>query len=313
MHKIKLSTVGADPEFFIINKATAEPYSPLLFTSGTKEHPQNLGFGFGVMSDNLTIEGNMPYVRTEEDFIKNVKHLKIQIQRLLDTYQCILLCEGELMFPPAMAETSQGQEFGCSSIYYAWDSFYDVFSNDCENFIRRSPKLDDSNLRTAGFHIHIGYKVSKPLFTKNTYDVIIARLFDFFVTLPAINMHYEPFRLANYGFPGNFRSKSYGVECRTLSSYFAQDEYLPWIYGQLVKMFEYLNTLTEEEIKALLGVMFLKHTCDNVEDFCITIYQTMLKKLPTIKEIVKDAVIINKTSKTHEQRQKTVIFSATNN
>jgi len=287
MHKINFTNIGADPEFFVITKDLGEPMSSIAFTNGTKGDPEDLGNGYSAMVDNLTLEGNIPPTTSREGFIDNVKILKSLLQEMIlsTIYEGVLYSSGELEFPKELAESKRGQEFGCSDVYYAWEGLYDQFCRDCECVGKRSPSLKHSRIRTAGFHIHIGYSVEDPIFTKEAYDVIISKMFDLFLTLPAFKIKYEPFRLSNFGYPGNFRSKSYGVECRTLSSYFTRDPYLGWVYDQVKDMFDYINTLTEEELVKLLQRKFYIYSDTNVDDYSVNIFKFLKDEFPNVQQI----------------------------
>ena len=48
-------------------------------------------------------------------------------------------------------------------------------------------------------------------------------------------------RFENYGGLGQFRHTSYGVECRSLGAYFADDKYLPWVIEQSCKALSFVK------------------------------------------------------------------------
>ena len=141
----------------------------------------------------------------------------------------------------------EAQEFGCSSVVSSWDSCKDVI-----NF-RPTPVLAKSSFRVSGFHIHIGYtQPVKGFGIKANTDILIGRLFDLFLTVPSHTIKSEPERLVTYGKYGMIRCKSYGVECRTLSTFFTQEQYLPWIWDQLMKIELFINSCTVEDLSNII-------------------------------------------------------------
>lgn len=286
MHKIQLETLGTDPEFFIVCNVTGEPYSPIAFTTGTKDKPEDLGHGYSIMMDNLTLEGNVPPAKSQKEFINNFNYLKKLIHRTISDFNCQIYHVGELAFDDALVASRQGQEYGCSSVHYAWQDVFDTFSGDILSIPKSSPNFKNSNIRTAGFHIHIGYSLKNPLFKKVVYDNIIAKLFDLFVTIPSNIIYSEPYRLSKFGYPGNYRTKDYGVECRTLSSYFTQEKYLPWVYNQVEKLFQYLNILDEEQLLALLYSQIFDGDAENVTEYYTIVRNELDKKLPGTDSLI---------------------------
>lgn len=296
MHKIKLDTIGTDPEFFIVHTDSGEPYSPIAFTTGTKNKPEELGNGYALMMDNLTLEGNVPPAKSKKEFIDNFNHLKKLIYRVIADFHCQIYSVGELEFADTLSNSKQGQEYGCSSVNYAWQDIFDIISGDILSIPKSSPNFRNSNIRTAGFHIHIGYTIKKGWFPKSAYDNIIAKLFDLFVTIPSNIIHTEPYRLSKFGYPGNYRNKDYGVECRTLSSYFTQEKYLPWVYEQVEKLFQYLNILDEEQLIALLLGQIFDGEVDNVTEYYQLVQNKLEKTLPGTKSLItasSDVSLIN--------------------
>ena len=67
----------------------------------------------------------------------------------------------------------------------------------------------------------------------------IGKFFDLFVTLPAMLLEPDNDRRKMYGKAGAMRLKPYGLEMRTLSSFFASsDELLDFVFNQTAKALE---------------------------------------------------------------------------
>lgn len=91
-------------------------------------------------------------------------------------------------------------------------------------------KASKTSLRSAGFHIHVGYP-------ENNIDTSIAMLYyiDAIVGLPSILYDTDVERRNLYGKAGCFRLQPYGFEYRTLSSFWiANPSRLRFIWRQLM-------------------------------------------------------------------------------
>lgn len=241
-----LRTMGSDPEFFIKKGKSFLPST--LFIEGTKEAPEDMGSGFSLLKDNLSIEGNIPAAYNKEEFIANMQFLKNMINTIAAPRGGAIEYVDEATFPLRHLMSEDGQSFGCSSYMNAWTK------EEVE-----TPVLDQLKTRQAGCHIHIGYEMLSDKYSKEEYDTAIARVFDAFLAAPSDTAHYCEIRREYYGQLGSYRPKDYGLECRALGAFFSQDKYLGWIYDQTAKVFDYVNenidavlkTETLEELLAL--------------------------------------------------------------
>jgi len=268
---MRIITLGSDPEFFVLDK-TGKPYPATPFAIGSKEHPipiPELGQGFYEQQDNLSFEGNIPPCYTKQEFVKNVTLLRNYFLSKVLKYGYSISPNGIERFPKRMLKTKQGMEFGCSSVVSSWDS------SGTTNIISvPTPNLKDVDYRVSGFHIHLGLECfySKP--RSNLYSLIIGRLFDLFLTLPSHKIKDEPERMLSYGKFGMIRIKSYGVECRTLSSFFTQEEYLSWVWDQVKKMENFINYINEEDLKKIVKNAHVVSSALDVENAFSDIFST---------------------------------------
>ena len=246
---MKFITIGADPEFLVLDPK-GQPYPATLFAVGTKDSPSpitSLGRGFFEQRDNLAFEGNIPPVDNREDFILSMKALRQYFENKVGRVGYSLSPNGVEYFAKRYLVTPEGMEFGCSSVIDSWASRY-IDTSNSEVVSRATPVLEYKNFRVAGFHIHIGYDNPVPGFKKDIFDVLIGRLFDIFLTLPSNEIKFERERVSTYGRFGMIRSKSYGVECRSLSAYFTQEAYLGWIWDQLMKLESFINSCSIQQL-----------------------------------------------------------------
>lgn len=115
------------------------------------------------------------------------------------------------------------------------DPDYCIYTGD----VNPKPKIDkDMTLRSAGFHLHIGY--DNPEIDRS---IRLLYYLDAFVGLPSILIDKDTERRKLYGKAGCFRLCDYGCEYRSLSSYFMKDdEHLKWVFNQVLKAINAYNS-----------------------------------------------------------------------
>lgn len=244
---IKFTTIGSDPEFFVLDPK-GNPYPAVKFAVGTKDNPVPIedAPGFFEQRDNLSFEGNVPPAETKEEFIKNVTILRNYFINKVKNFGYSISPNGVEYFARRYLNLPEGQEFGCSTVISSWHSKIDEFE------VRPTPILKGSKFRVSGFHIHIGY-INSPYKNKRNTDILIGRLFDIFLTIPSHTIKFEPERLTTYGKYGMIRSKPYGVECRTMSTYFTQKNYLSWVWDQLMKIEEFIQKVPKSDLDKIIS------------------------------------------------------------
>lgn len=221
--------VGSDIEFFIIDTETNEIVSAEGLVKGTKEEPYHFNKEndyFATSLDNVTYEGNIPPAKTSEEFVSYVKELRnymdSSIPKTLKT-----LAKGSARLDWKYLETENARHYGCSPSINAW--------TEIQEMVDANKK---SNLRGAGFHLHVGYK--EPDYDTN---ILIIKVMDLTIGVPSVLI--EPAderKKVGYGQAGNHRHCRYGVEYRTLSSYFASDDKLiKWCFDQTQLAIDIVN------------------------------------------------------------------------
>ena len=224
-----LETIGSDPEFFLYKGNEAFP--ALQFTSGTKKVPEVIKPGFMLQKDNLLIEGNIPPSKNKDEFINNLSFLKDYIRSRIEVKNLRLVCTDSAKFKPRYLRIPEAHEFGCDPYRLAWQGGGTAVADN----LSRIPE------RVAGFHIHLGYSWNG--LPKVATHIIVAKAFDLFVTSPSREIYMDEIRKKYYGRFGSYRSKPYGVECRSLGGHFLQDKYLSWIWDRIEMMADYLSSL----------------------------------------------------------------------
>jgi hypothetical protein len=230
---IKNLTFGADPEYFIRNKNTGKIVSSIPIINGTKEEPEPLGAGFFILKDNILAEGNVPPVKTINEFIWVMYELKRRINDYIQTKYPVLEVHHAdcLELDMAFLSHPEALQFGCSPYFNAWD-----------DESHRANDLSEESFRTCGAHYHIGYDVEEGIvWSKETINSVFAKAFDIFLTIPSCLVHVDRRRFENYGGLGQYRDTTYGLECRSLGGFFANPDYASWIYLQLQKLISFIQ------------------------------------------------------------------------
>lgn len=225
---IKNITIGADPELFLINKHTGNVVSAIGLIPGEKGNPwvgPGMSEGFGLEIDNILAEFNIPPAGTKEEFRKSITFMLEYIEAFVKNInpdlgiECVssrVVGEDQLQHPEA-------KRFGCSPDYCAY--------KDAPN---KRPKGEKTCLRSAGFHVHIGYD-----FPDLNTSIELVKYMDVFLGLPSVILDPDKERRKLYGKAGAYRLTEYGVEYRVLSSYMLYHSEL--VYGQTMKAIEACN------------------------------------------------------------------------
>jgi hypothetical protein len=234
-------TIGADPELFLEMKSTfmSADSPPLLVSSvgiieGTKDEPLFLKDGVFVMKDNVAIEFGMPPAYSEDDWLTKLNDAYSQLEQHLPKH-LQLVCTASAKFPETELQTPESCQFGCDPDFNAWTKKVNV-----------PPKATQTNFRSCGGHIHVGYIegtksefLLKPMGKVNTIRMMDANHGSASIVLDNTLESLERRKL--YGKAGCYRSTSYGVEYRTLSNF--------WLKSPAMKKLMY--RLTDDVITTM--------------------------------------------------------------
>lgn len=200
-------TIGADPELFIINERTRKVVSAVELIPGEKGDPwrsEDMPEGFGIETDNILAEFNIPPVKTREAFVNSIQYMQNYIDRFVKNInpELGIKCVASRIVPSSELTSKQAQQFGC-------EIDYNVYTQSANP----KPEGTNTNLRSAGFHLHCGY--DKPNIDTS---LMLIRYFDAYIGVPSILRDKDTKRRSLYGKAGSFRLCDYGFEYRTLSS-----------------------------------------------------------------------------------------------
>jgi hypothetical protein len=230
--KVENITIGADPELFIINSDTKKVVSSIGLIPGLKGEPyrsEDMPEGFGLEIDNILAEFNIPPAHNKSEFVDSIVYMKNYIRKFVKAKnpKLDILCTASMMVDEDQLQSPEAKLFGCSVDYNAY--------TESEN---PKPQGERTNLRSAGFHIHIGYDN----FNVETSLQLIKYL-DAYLGVPSVLKDTDTKRRSLYGKAGCFRLTSYGLEYRVLSSAFlANKNTLNWVYERTMRAIEAYNT-----------------------------------------------------------------------
>jgi hypothetical protein len=218
-------TVGADPEVFIFNTSTKTVVSSIGIIPGEKGDPwidPTWPKGFGLEIDNILGEFNIPPCKTKEEFIDSIvfmkKYIREHVKKINPNYD--IRCRASYLVPEDQLQSKEAKLFGCSVDYNA----YTEEPNP-------KPKGEETNLRSAGFHIHVGYENPNV-----DTSLMIIKYLDAYLGVPSVLLDGDTNRRSLYGKAGAFRLCDYGCEYRTLSSYFLRTKTtLTFVWNGLTK------------------------------------------------------------------------------
>lgn len=270
MRKIITYTIGADPELFIVNEKTKKVVSSIGLIPGEKGNPyvgEDMPSGFGLETDNILAEFNIPPSTDQISFINNIEYMKNYIDRFVKDKnpELGIKCAASMKVDPDQLNSPEARLFGC-------DPDYNVYT-ECMN---PKPEGERTNLRSAGFHIHFGY----PNFNTES-SLRMVKYFDLYLGLPSVLLDKDTQRRKLYGKAGSFRLCSYGFEYRTLSSAMMADrdklrtiwsgiEKAVFAFNRGVSLPEsgYVRKAINENDIDLAKALIKKYNVLNTEDLC---------------------------------------------
>lgn len=233
-----ITHLGADPEVFLVD-GNGKYISSVGLIGGSKWQPLPIDeLGNAVQEDNVAVEFNTPPCSTKEMFIENIRKNKDWIADKARSLGLSISITPSAQFDKDQLQTKAAQEFGCEPDFNAWD-------NGAEN---PRPNSKNKHLRSAGGHIHI----ELPSFADR---LAVVQWMDLYVGCMMLEFDDDKDRRQLYGKPGAFRPKPYGVEYRTASNkWIENDEQIAWVWDQTEKAVDCAlrgKTFTEEQAQKI--------------------------------------------------------------
>jgi hypothetical protein len=208
---------GCDPELFIWDTHAERFVGAHGIVPGTKDEPYIFDEGGMVQVDGMALEFGIPPARTTDEFVANIDAVMGRIRQLFDTDRYILKAQPSVTFDREVIEAQPPEQLilGCEPDFNAYSG---------EANPRPAPQ--NPYFRTSGGHIHIGwgseFDMSDPdLFMQCR---LLSQQLDGTILPLSSLWDNDDMRRTLYGAPGAFRTKSYGMEYRSLSSAWMSEE-----------------------------------------------------------------------------------------
>lgn len=265
--------IGTDPEVFVKNKNII---SAVGMVGGTKEFPKEISEeGHALQEDNVLVEFNTPPRSNPSDLYNDIQFCLAQINNILPKGVNIEIVSSAYLDDIELA-SEQAQQFGCEPDFNVWTKDLNI------------PPNPDTNLRTAGGHVHVGYE--NPSQEKSEQ---LIRAMDLFLGVPSVLMDSDKLRRSLYGSAGSFRFKDYGVEYRTLSNFWIKNKQLvEFIFEQTQRAFDFEGDLIphREDIeiainksdKDLAKSLIEKFNVLKTKTTCVEYLDTLAKASPVL-------------------------------
>jgi hypothetical protein len=227
--KINNVTLGADPEVFLKNEE-GQVVPAYKFIKGTKNKPEKVSKdieGLAIQYDNVSAEYCIPACSSLEDWLKHHNFMLDYIRETIAEPNGLgVFALPSVYIEPKTTRDPIAMEAGC-------DPDFNVYTQEANI----KPDITETLLRSGGGHIHIGY--SKPTTELNS-QLIMAM--DLFLGVPSVLIDKDIERKQLYGQAGCFRDKKYGVEYRSLSNFWLQDNGLmTWAWQATMEAIDFVN------------------------------------------------------------------------
>ena len=224
-------TLGADPEFFVLDKEKDTFISAHDLIKGTKQQPHKLRNG-SIQVDGTTAEVNITPAKNAKSFSQNtlsiMKQLRKQLKKTNKNADLTILASVTFEKNYFKNLPEDVKAMGCEPDMDAYTGI-----------VRTLTDLKDTT-RMAGGHIHIGWlEPEQFLKEEDLFDPvhiedcsrIVKQLDAVFIVLSYI-WDQNRVRRTTYGQKGSFRPKTFGVEYRVLSNAWTKDnELIQWIFN----------------------------------------------------------------------------------
>lgn len=213
---MRLVSIGADPEVFV--RKNGELAAAIGSIGGEKGKPVLYG-NTELQEDNVLLEFTTRPAATSGDFQYYITQAKSDMDKACKALGMQYVIESSNEYTREALEKygPKALEFGCDPDVNAYTG-------------TDNPSPDNNTLlRTAGGHVHLG--INQPLDPAD--KGVVARACDLFLGVPSVLMDPDVRRRELYGKAGAYRSKSYGIEYRSLSNFWIRNRQLvAWVYRQ---------------------------------------------------------------------------------
>lgn len=233
--KIINPTFGSDFELPALYKQTNLPASVIDRLKGSKTHPHPIGNDCFYQVDGVNFEANIPPVTTREEWESYIDYCISKGNEALSISGLELVIASSMIYPDEELQHRDARRFGCDPSYDAYSGFGSYRNVE-----------DAGNMRSAGFHCHIGFYIQEG--ERFSYKSILRlmQIMDIYLGLPSLLLDNDTDRRRIYGNAGDFRIKRRGqsgklviAEYRTLGSNMLNHK--GFVFDQMEKAVEAFN------------------------------------------------------------------------
>lgn len=225
-----MTTIGTDPEFML--EKNNEIFSAINIIKKSKDNRKKIQKCF-FYYDNVLAECTVLPADNKKSFIKNIKTSLELYSKLVNPY--ILRTKSAHIFDINQLNHPAAFEISCVP---------EICVYSLEEIITDPSVFLESNLRTAGGHIHIGDKH----LVDNEYNAnYCIKMMDLFLGTISLFLDKDPTALQRkqlYGKAGRFRQTSYGVEYRSLGNFWLNS---PELAGLIFDLSCFVSNLIKEQ------------------------------------------------------------------
>lgn len=279
--KLENITIGTDPEEFIYDKTKGRCISAEGMIGGEKDAPLLVGDrGHAIQEDNIMTEYNIPPVMSADDFVREIKFIRDHIINEVLPYDMTLVSLPSASFTEKETYTDQSMTIGCEPDLNAYTQDYNPTIE----------LMDNPQVRYCGGHIHIGS--STEMSFEDSVELI--RCMDLFVGIPSMILDVDEARKQVYGGFGRFRITDYGVEYRSPSNWWLQDETTQrYIFNQTMKAVEHYNSLDGTDIDLEIVELLEENNLDELLKI-FPIDETIITHVQSkqIKESIQESQVV---------------------
>lgn len=207
---------GADPELFIFNPE-GQPVPAGNFIPGTKKEPYKVDGG-AVQKDGCAAEFNIDPANNYREWSNNIHKVVGQMKKMLPKGFTLRAVPSVIFMDDQWEAVDPADKaLGCDPDFNAWTQT-----------VNPPPERPMPSMCCAGGHLHIGFtkdaNVADPEHILLGYDLV--KQLDWYLGAWSHTKDRDPWRRQLYGKTGACRTKSYGVEYRTLSNFWVLEEKL---------------------------------------------------------------------------------------
>ena len=206
-------TFGSDPEFML---KKGNRYVSAISVIGADQHNPVISNGNSFYWDNVLAECTVKPSRSKEEAVANISECLRDFVEIVSPNE--LVVQASQNYPKSIFQDKEAKIAGCQPDNCVYQMM--LMKGD----FGPNRTIENNTFRTCGGHVHVGLQNEdgKGLHKTPLEMNFMIYLLDLFLGVPSIFMDCDPTakkRRTLYGQAGRFRYKSYGVEYRSLSSF----------------------------------------------------------------------------------------------